>query len=190
LPFKGWQSNYTELTKDNPTGNMLSSDDNAVIRKTLAYINTERKEIETIIIDDYQYLMANEYMKRAKENGFNKFVDISQNAFFLADNLKNLRPDLFVVAMNHLEVDRDELGNKIVKAKTIGKMFDQYVTLEGLYSIVLYTAVKKKEDNSLEYVFYTQNDGTNTAKSPMGMFNYEIPNDLAEVIKQIKEYNK
>jgi len=191
LPFKGWKSAYTEISKENPLGNMLSSDNYATIMNILEHINTKRPEIKVIIIDDNQYLMANEYMKRAKETGFQKFVDISQNAFKLADSLKNLRDDLYVVVNNHIEVDKDEFGKQVVQAKTIGKMFTQYVTLEGLYSIVLYTKVYKKDDGDLEYVFVTQNDGNNTAKSPMGLFNsIEIPNDLNEIIKQIELYNK
>ena len=191
LPFKGWKSAYTEISKDNPSGNMLSSDNYTSIMNTLEYINTKRPEIKVVIVDDNQYLMANEYMKRAKENGFQKFVDISQNAFKLADSLKNLRDDLYVIVNNHIEVDKDEFGKQVTQAKTIGKMFTQYVTLEGLYSIVLYTKVNRKDDGSLEYVFVTQNDGSNTAKSPMGLFDsLEIPNDLNEVIKKIEEYNK
>lgn len=81
------------------------------------------------------------------------------------------------------------MGDRKVKAKTAGKLIDNVVTLEGLFTTVLFTRVKKGKD-SMEYTFLTQTDGTNTAKSPKGMFDtLEIPNDLDYVIKKIKEYN-
>jgi len=91
----------------------------------------------------------------------------------------------------HPEVDNDGLGNKIIKAKSVGKLVDQYLNIEGLFSLVLYTKVNKLPDNKgLEYVFATQNDGSNTGKSPKGMFEtLEIPNDLGYVLNQINKYN-
>jgi len=91
--------------------------------------------------------------------------------------------------MMHPEVDTDALGNKIIKAKSVGKLVDQYLNIEGMFSIVLYTKVIKLE-KGLDYVFITQNDGSNTGKSPRGMFDaLEIKNDLSFVIKKIEEYN-
>lgn len=188
LPFKGWRGAYKTLSKDNPTGNYHCTDIMAEVVDTLKYIDSRRKEINTIIIDDSQYLMANEYMRRANENGFKKFTDISQNMWNIISTVKSMRDDLSVVFMSHSEVDYDSNGNKITKAKTVGKMFDAYVTLEGMFTIVLYTNVEKKDDQMI-YSFTTQTDGTNTAKSPKGMFEtYKIPNDLSFVIRKIKEY--
>lgn len=189
LPFKGWKNNYTKYSKDNPSGNMVSTDNTTQIMKALSYIDKERTEIKQIIIDDSQYTMGNEYMRRAKESGYNKFTDIGQNMFNLVNLIPNLRDDLFVIFLHHLEVEKDELGNQQVQAKTIGKMFSQYVTLEGLFSIVLYTNVAK-DDKGMHYGFLTQSDGTNTAKSPMGLFEQLIiPNDLNYVIQQVEVYN-
>lgn len=190
LPFKGWKNNYTKYNKEtNPKGNMVSTDNVTNIQKVLQYIDTNRPEIKCIIIDDSQYTMGNEYMRRAKESGYNKFTDIGQNTFNLVNSISTLRDDLYIVFLHHLEIEKDELGNQQIQAKTIGKMFTQYVTFEGLFSIVLYTNITKDE-KGLHYGFLTQSDGTNTAKSPMGMFeSLVIDNDLNYVIQKVEEYN-
>jgi hypothetical protein len=189
LPFKGWKSKYTTVSKENPKGNYLISDDVNVIIKTLKYIDSDRPEIKNIVIDDYQYVMANEYMRRANENGFKKFTEIAQSAWLLVETAKSMREDVTIAFVNHPEEFLDANGNKQVKAKTLGKMIDNVITLEGMFSIVLYTDVKKT-DKGMDYGFLTQTDGTNTGKSPRGMFEEEkVPNDLNYVIEKIHEYN-
>ena len=77
------------------------------------------------------------------------------------------------------------------KAKTIGKMVDEKLTLEGLFSIVLYGKVKKDKEGKMQYLFETQTDGANTCKSPMGMFEEgDIPNDLNLVKEAIKKFEQ
>ena len=136
---------------------------------------------KTIVIDDAQYIMANEFMRRAKENGYQKFVDIGRNFWAIVNAVIRETPDdTNVYFLMHTEMDAN--GNE--KAKTIGKMLDEKITLEGMFTIVLKTAVKDGN-----YVFLTQNSGTDTVKSPMGMFkDMEIPNDLKLVDTIIREY--
>ena len=101
---------------------------------------------------------------------------------------KDLREDLYVFFLTHSEESTDVNGHRKVKAKTIGKMIDNTLTLEGLFSIVLFGRVKKTED-SLEYGFDTVNNGENTCKSPMGMFDEPfIENDLQLVKDCITKY--
>lgn len=35
--------------------------------------------VKSIVIDDAQYLMLNEFMRRSKENGYQKYTDIGKN---------------------------------------------------------------------------------------------------------------
>lgn len=191
LPFKGFKSKYSEYHKDtNPTGNLFNVESAQSILNVLEYINIKRPEIKNVIIDDANYIMAFEYIKRAKETGFQKFTDIGVNYSNIITKGCSLRNDINFIVMMHPEVDADALGNKIVKAKTVGKLVDQYLNIEGMFSIVLYTKVVKHE-KGLEFVFITQNDGSNTGKSPRGMFDtLEIPNDLNFVIAKIEEYNR
>jgi len=189
LPFKGWKTKYPTFDKENPKGNFCSTDVPHEILGCLNYINEKRPEIKTIIVDDYQYTMANEYMRRANETGFKKFTEIAQNAWSVINAVKSMRDDLLVVFMMHSETTFDAHGNKVTKAKTIGKMMDNVVTLEGMFTIVLYTDVTKSE-SGMTYSFITQNDGANTGKTPKDMFgSVKIPNDLTLVAQAIEEYN-
>lgn len=164
LPFKGRFAetyngdNYTEITK--------------AINKT---------KCKSIVIDDAQYLMANEFMRRSSELGYQKFTDIANNFWTLITSVTDDLPfDVIVYFLMH--TDMDDNGNE--KAKTIGKLLDEKICIEGMSSIVLKTAVKDGV-----YSFLTQNNGHDTVKSPLGMFStYEIENDLKQVDKAIREY--
>ena len=125
----------------------------------------------------------------SSETGFNKFVIIGKNIYDVADLHNKLRDDLTVVYINHDDESTDAMGDRKIKAKTIGKVVDNVITLEGLFTVVLFTKVKKGKEG-MEYYFVTQTDGATTAKSPRGMFDsLEIPNDLNYVINKINEYN-
>lgn len=141
----------------------------------------KKAKVKSLVIDDSQYLMANEFMRRASENGFQKFTDIGRNFWALVDMINHDLPEgVIVYFMQHTELDAN--GNE--KAKTIGKLLDEKITLEGLFSIVLKTAVV---DGS--YMFTTKNNGADTVKTPMGMFEQDlIENDLKAVDDAIREY--
>ena len=186
LPFRGWKKNYT--TGIQQGGNFLVSHDSEQIVKVLN-VSDSRPEIKQIIIDDFQYIMSTEFMNRANESGWQKFTDIAKHVWDVINAAKSLRGDLKVFIMSHDEIITENFQPKR-KIKTIGKLLDDKITLEGLFTIVLFTDVQKnKEKNGLEYTFITQNDGTTTAKSPRGMFaTLNIPNDLAAIISTINTY--
>lgn len=134
------------------------------------------------VIDDAQYLLANEFMRRSGEVGYQKFTDIAKNYWSLiAETVcKQMPEDRIVYFMSHIE--RDQNGYE--KVKTIGKLLDEKITVEGLFTIVLKTHV---EDG--KYTFVTQNSGFDTVKSPIGLFDsVEIDNDLKMVDSAIRSY--
>lgn len=179
LPFRGFKSKYPLRNKENPAGNRFISDRADKIIRILDTLNKEQK-IKNVIIDDSQYIMANEFMRRAKEKSYEKFTEIGQNFYALIDKANELREDMNIIFLHHKEIS--EAG--ISKAKTIGKLLDDKIGLEGRFSIVLTTEI---EDGN--YYFRTQNNGYDTCKSPKGMFaDLRIPNDLDFVIKKIDEY--
>lgn len=142
-----------------------------------AMTSTKKK---VIVIDDCQYLMANEFMRRATEKGYDKFTEIAQNFWDLQQAISKLPEDVVVYEISHIERDQD--GNE--KMKTIGKMLDEKITVEGMFSIVLKTVV-----NDGNYYFQTQNSGKDTCKSPIGLFNSMlIDNDLKKVDNAIRDY--
>ena len=187
LPYKSWKKNYTELSKTNPTGNLLNSTDAAKILSTMEYVSASRPEIKYLIIEDNQYIAADYLMSKAKEIGYGKFTDAASMIYKIATKGRTLRDDLFIFITNHQEEITDSGGK--VKAKTAGKMIDNQITYEGLFTIVLFTQKEKKKDGTTEYCFITNEDENSTAKSPKGMFEtMKIPNDLMYVVTKIKEY--
>ena len=190
LPFQGWGENYTSFSDKTPEGNYLVSDDTVLILKVIDYVNEKRPEIKVIIIDDTQYIMANEFMRKADVKGFEKFTKIGKDAWQLANKYKSIRADLNLIMLTHAEEFTDLEGNRRLKAKTVGKLVDNVITLEGMFTVVLYAKVKRDAKDK-NYIYVTQNDGTTTAKSPMGMFDGdEIPNDLKLVVDSLTKYNK
>ncbi len=142
--------------------------------------NMQKGNFKTYVIDDSQYLMAFEMFDRAKELGYNKFTDVALNFRNLVDFvIKNTPRDTIVYFLHHTETT--DTGK--IKAKTSGKMLDNQLTLEGLFSIVLLC----KTDGQ-EHYFETQSDGYTTCKSPMDMFSLKIDNDLKLVDTTIREY--
>ena len=188
LPFKGWKKNYIAINKENLKGNLASVSSAAGIMKAIQHVDQKRPDIKTLVVDDWQYMSSFEYFDRANEKGYDKFTQIAANLAMVAKSPKDLRDDLTVIFLTHSEDSTDINGNRKIKAKTIGKMIDNTLTLEGLFSIVLFGRVKKSEDK-LEYGFDTQNNGENTCKSPMEMFEESfIENDLQFVKDCITKY--
>ena len=166
LPFRG--SGQIEMT--------CSDRSEAIVKQIEAYAKTYK----SIVVDDYQYVMANEFMRRSSERGYDKFTEIGRHAWDIANAVRLLPNDVIVYVLCH--VDRDDDGNE--KIKTIGKLLDEKICLEGMSTIVLKTNVTDGE-----YSFLTQNNGKDTVKSPADMFpSYAIDNDLYYVDQKIRNY--
>ena len=191
LPFKGWKTKYKVWTKDDTSGNMANVSTHATIQKVILHINEKRPDIKNIIIDDFQYMSSFEFFDKVDEKGFEKFTQIGAAIARIARMPKDLREDIMVFILTHSEEGTDIEGRKRYKAKTIGKMVDEKLTLEGLFSIVLFAKVKENKDGGVRYIFETNNNGQNTCKSPKDMFpTFEIPNDFQIVRDAILEYEK
>lgn len=133
-----------------------------------------------IVVDDFQYVMANEFMRRAMERGYDKFTEIGRHAWDIANCVRDLPAETIVYIMCHTDTDQEGLE----RLKTIGKMLDEKIVMEGMSTIVLKTNVSDGK-----YTFLTQNNGKDTAKSPAGMFpSYAIDNDLEYVDSKIRSY--
>lgn len=155
----------------------INTDNYAKIEKAL-----QKAEVKTLVIDDSQYLMANEFMRTAKVTGFQKFTDIGLNFWNLIKAVSALPDDKIVYFLHHIETT--DTGRQ--KIKTIGKLLDEKITLEGMFTIVLKTSV-----HDGQYRFSTQNNGFDTVKTPIGMFDgEEIDNDLKAVDVAIRNYYK
>lgn len=161
-----------------PFRKKLPKVDNATYEKI--YKVLKKPERKKYVIDDSQYLMAFESFDHAKETGYGKFTNMALNFRNLIDFIIRGTPaDCIVYMLHHTELSDD--GK--LKAKTLGKMLDNQLTVEGLFSIVLLCQVEGRE-----HYFITNSDGSNPAKSPMDMFEMKIDNDLKFVDTTIREY--
>ena len=174
LPFKT-DIKTVRIPKDFSTAN-TSAQLNAAKYAWIELIISKSKA-KSIIIDDSQYLLVNELFDRSKEKGYDKFTDIAVNFRNLVHYVNDMPDDdKIVYFLHHSEADTD--GRE--KAKTIGRMLDEKLTLEGCFDIVIYCQ---------DHKFYTQAEGMSTAKTPEGLFDdVEIPNDLKLVDTKIREY--
>lgn len=154
---------------------VFKTDSSEMIQKALL-----RTKSKVVVIDDSQYIMANEFMRRSLEKGFDKYNLIAKNFWDIINTLPKMEDDQIVYFLHHEETD--EFGN--VKAKTQGKSIDSHIILEGCFTIVLRTCV-----NDGNYYFTTQTNGTDTVKSPIGMFSEKlIENDLKKVDSSIRAF--
>jgi len=174
LPFKGGKVKFSKEAK-----NLLQSDNPQTIIGLLAKVK-DNPQIKIVVIDDSQYIMANQFMRASEEKGFDKFNKIGRYYWDILNACNQLPDDVIVFVMSH--IDHDDSGRE--KAKTIGKMLDDKICLEGMFTMVLKTKVKDGQ-----YLFCTQNNGNDTVKSPMEMFEQtEIENDLSIVVDAIRNY--
>lgn len=169
---------YNVAGKPLPFRTKLNVADN--VNYTQIKNNMAKGNFKTYVIDDSQYLMAFESFDRAKETGWGKNIDLASNFKNLIQFvIKNTPKDTITYFLHHTEIT----STGKIKAKTLGQMLDNQLTVEGLFSIVLLCTTE-----SDGHYFITNSDGTNTCKSPMDMFEQKIDNDLKMVDTIIREY--
>jgi len=173
LPFrsKGW----AVFGRENKKGNIFITDNS---ERMVGAMQKSKKKV--IVIDDFQYLMANELMNRYNEKGYDRFTDIARHAWDVLRVAGELPEDVRVYILSHTTTD--EFGH--TKIKTIGKMLDDKITIEGMFTIVLRTIV-----SGGEFQLSTVNNGQDTVKSPIDMFKGNlIDNDLKFIDESICDY--
>ena len=190
FPWRGWKKMYTKFDpKTNPDGNWYQTAKSANVLKIVKYINAKRPEIKNIVVDDVQYTMSFEFMDRRKETGFNKFSDIGGDFTDLLRSADDLRDGIKLIFTAHSENTGDAM-NPHWTLKTVGKLVNEKITPEGLFTYVFYAMVIPG-DEKMEYKFLTNTDGERVAKTPLGMFDDQlIDNDLKEIITVIDAYNE
>jgi hypothetical protein len=177
LPFK---SNGWKPVAKGQAGSVFVSDQSAQIIEAM-----NRTSKDVVVIDDFQYVLANEFMRRVTDNetgnsAFAKYNEIARHAWDVLMAASALPDHKRVYILSHTSTD--EFGK--TKIKTIGKLLDEKIVMEGLVTIVLRTAVINGQ-----YIFTTKNSGSDTVKSPIGLFDNEhIDNDLSVVDAAIQEY--
>lgn len=178
LAWKGWRKQYNEEAK-----NYIVSRDIPSITRLIVNISEKKPETKTIIVDTLNTCMVDKEVKGMKENGYGKWIDLTQFVWDCIETAGKQRDDLTVIFVMHSETIRDDFGYAFTRVKTNGRKLEKLVP-ESLFGTVL--LAKKTDDD--RYVFETQAKNS-TAKSPMGAFDtFEIDNDMGAVLKALEDY--
>lgn len=144
----------------------------------LNQIKLTKKNI--IVIDDANYLITNEFMKNSSIKGYDKYNEMANHFFELINGIKNIEGGKTVYLIMHEDVDDN--GN--VKPKTIGKLLDEKVNIQGMFTI----CIRAMFENG-KYIFRLKTNGQDCVKTPFGMFNTdEMENDLKAFDDVVREY--
>lgn len=186
LPFKGAEKMYNADNK-----NYKEVDEITEITRLLKTLSEKAPHIKNVVIEDSNYMMAFRMADKANEVGFQKFTILAKDMVDLFREARRLRDDLKIFYFTHPETVEDSGEIVGYKMKTSGKMLDNQIVLEGLFTICLYTHVDEAKDGTVSYSFVTNRYKKYPAKSPDGMFtDIKIPNNLQLVVNTIDEYYK
>ena len=178
LSWKGWKSQYSTDNK-----NYMKTDDQNTVLRLLMDINAKLPHIKTVVIDTVNGIMVADEMRRMREKGYDKWVDLACAVYGIIDYALTMRDDMTVIFVCHSQTVRDDTGYMFTSIKTNGQKLSK-IGLETKFPIVLYA---KCVDG--RYLFETQANFS-TAKTPLGMFESKtIDNDISAVIKAVEEYN-
>lgn len=179
LSWKGWRNDYNSDKKN------YFADDHANIAKLLLQkVNTDKeyKHIKTVVIDTLNGIMVADEMRRSKEKGYDKWLDLAASVYDTVDYALTMRPDVNVIFTAHTQTDHDDNGYMFTRIKTSGRKLDKIV-LESKFPVVLHAKVVDGK-----HIFETQADFS-TAKTPLGAFEEkQIDNDITKVLDALKDY--
>lgn len=177
LSWKGWKEQYNKESK-----NYYATDIPGDVETIIKGIDEKRPEIKYIVIDTLNGIMIGDEMRRAKEKGYDKWMDLATSVWNIVDSAYSYRDDLTFIFICHTQTERDESGFSFTRIKTSGKKLDK-ISLESKFTTVL---IAKAVDGN--YIFETKANKS-TAKTPKGAFDKDfIPNDITLVLEALKDY--
>ena len=177
LSWKGWRNQYNTEKK-----NYLKCDDVNIVRNYIKSVAEKCPKIKVIVVDTINGLMVADEMRRSKEKGYDKWVDLATCVWDLIVNCYDYRDDLTIVFTAHTQTETDESGYRFTRMQTSGKKLNKIVLESKFTTVLLAKCVDGK------YLFETQANNS-TAKSPMGAFDdFEIENDIVKVIDALKDF--
>lgn len=175
LPWRGWRKQYGGEKK-----NYFATSNAATIWKILQRISEgDLAHINVAVIDTLNAIMLDDEMARMREKNYDKWADLAQSIYRLISDIHDLRDGLTVICTAHVE--RDEDGN--ARMQTSGRKLRKIVP-ESKFPIVLYA-----KGNEGRCIFETRANHS-TAKSPLGMLDAEMENDISLVLQAIKKYEE
>lgn len=191
LPFRGANKNYVITTPDKITqGNRIITNDAKVVAQIITMVSDPHSPFKNIVLDDMNYMSQDYYMKNALKGGWDTPKQIGYNMGLVFEAINGVPESKNIICLAHYEEYKDKNGDSIsYRYKSTGNMVDAYITPEGKFEIVLYGKAHydEKEKKSIRE-FVTNDDGIYPSKSPVGMFDLYIPNDLGFVVDKIDQY--
>lgn len=177
LSWKGWREQYSKEKE-----NYIKNSDPIAIDSALSKISKEKTDVKFVVIDTLNSIMADDEMKRSKEKGYDKWIDLASCVWGLVTKANTLREDLTIILLAHTQTERDESGYCFTRIKTNGKKLDK-LTLESRLNCVLLAKISDGK-----HIFETHANNS-TTKTPMGAFEEnEIDNDIQIVLKAMADY--
>ena len=177
LSWKGWRKQYC---KEN--NNYYNTDKPDKVANALNRISSEKTQFKYVVVDTLNGIMIGDEMRRSKEKGYDKWIDLASSVFDIVNNSNKLRDDLTIIFLAHSQTERDDSGYMFTRIKTNGKKLDKICLESKLTSVLLAKCVDGK------YVLETHSNNS-TAKTPMGAFEVDtIENDVMLVLEALEEY--
>lgn len=179
LSWKGWKKQYSVENK-----NYLCTDKQNTVLAMMERINTrpDYSHIKTVVVDTINGIMVADEMRRSKEKGYDKWLDLACAIYDIVDYALTMREDVTVIFVAHTQTDHDDNGYMFTRIKTSGKKLDK-ITLESKFPTVLLAKVIDGK-----HVFETKANFS-TAKAPLGAFETDtIDNDMIEVLKALEDF--
>lgn len=177
LSWRGWKKQYNAERK-----NYYVCDEPRKVGAAMLGVSKTRQEIKTIVVDTIGSIMVADEMRRSKEKGYDKWIDLAQCMWDIVDMAYLLRDDLTVIFIAHTQTDRDDNGYLFTHIKTSGKKLDK-ICLESKFTTVL---IAKCLDG--KYIFETHANNS-TAKTPLGLYDEDtIENDISKVIEDLEKF--
>ena len=174
LSWKGWRKQYNKENK-----NYFQCDDPNQIFSLMQQIDHKQTQIKYLVVDTLNAIMVGDEMRRIKEKGYDKWVDLSSCVYNIVDYSNKMRDNLTVILIGHTQTSEDGFTCMLTNGRKLNK-----ICLESKMTTVLLAHVN---DNG-EYVFDTKAKHS-TAKTPRGAFDIdEIPNDITLVIDALKDF--
>lgn len=191
LQIPGFRKKYPKVTinEGKLEGNWFVSNDYNKINTIMTSVSKFRPEITTIVVDDANYLLSNEIFQNVSTKGYDKFAIMAKNYYDLIQTCQNLRDDLNVVFITHVENYGTEM-DPLYRMWTSGKMLTNQINLDGLFSYIIYSErITDDVSGDIIYRFKTRTDGNDTCRTVQGCFEdkYIEPN-LKLVVDTINNF--
>ena len=191
LQIPGFRKKYSKITiqEGKILGNWYVSNNYSQIEKVMSAVSKNRPEITTIVLDDVNYLLSNETFATALTKGYEKFSVMAKNYYDLIQFCQDLRDDLNIVFITHIENCGTEI-DPVYRMWTTGKMLTSQINLDGLFSYIIYSERYIDDvDNEVHYRFKTRTDGNDTCRSVEGCFeNKYVEPNMKMVLDRINEF--